>query len=164
MKYIISMFFLLSVTVLNAQTVDEAIEWNDDIVLTQSVMLSYEDDLIDAIVEDKSADTIAYAYFEYLSFINLAIEVYEDEPPFDSKDIFRKAILTLLYDFKEVAATQYAELIYIYMTPADELTDYDYERWDLLIEQVDDIEGKSNDAFLDAQQQFADQYGFTLGE
>lgn len=39
MKNLIFMFVMLYATALTAQTVDEAIEWNDDIVLTQSVLL-----------------------------------------------------------------------------------------------------------------------------
>ena len=164
MKYLISLLLLLSITTIRAQTVDEAIEWNDDIVLTQSVLLAYEDDLINAIAEDKTTDSIAIAYFEYLSFINLAIEVYEDEDPFDSKDTFRKALLKLLYDFKGVASTEYAELIYIYLKPEDDLSESDFDRWDIIIERVDEVEGLSNDAFLEAQESFSEQYGFSLGE
>lgn len=164
MKYLISLFLLLSVTAMKAQTVDEAIEWNDNIVLSQSVMLAYEDDLIDAIAKDKPTDSIAIAYFNYLTFINVAIEHYESEEPFDSKDTFRKAVIVLLNEFKEVAVNQYAELIYIYLKPDDDLEDSDFDRWDVLISDIDDIEGDSNDAFLDAQKSFSTQYDFSLGE
>lgn len=164
MKNLIFMFVMLYATALTAQTVDEAIEWNDDIVLTQSVLLSYEDDLISAIAEDKSTDSIAVAYFNYLTFINVAIDYYADEDPFDTKDTFRKAIIKLLSEFKEIAANEYAELIYIYLKPADDLSDSDFERWDILIAEIDKVEGESNDDFLEAQKQFAAQYGFSLGD
>ncbi|MBN2729053.1 MAG: hypothetical protein JXR53_07495 [Bacteroidales bacterium] len=67
-------------------------------------------------------------------------------------------------EFKEIAANEYAELIYIYLKPADDLSDSDYDRWDVLIAEIDKVEGESNDNFLEAQKQFAAQYGFSLGD
>jgi len=164
MKYLITLFLFAAVVSTNAQTVDDAIDWNDDIVLTQSLMLSFEDILIESIANDEPADSIATAYIDYVTFIDVAIEVYEAEEAFDSQDIFRKALLELLYVFKAVAENEYVELIDIYLTPVEELTDVDFERWDDLIAIIDEKEIAANDAFLDAQEKFADQYGFSLGD
>ena len=164
MKYVILMFVMFFTVSLTAQTIDEAIEWNDDIVMAQTLLLAYEDDLIEAIADDKSVDSIAFAYVNYCSYINAGIEHYKNEPAFDSKDIFRKAVIVLFEEFKEVAVNQYMEVLYIYFKPAEELSDSDYDRWDKVIGEVDDLEGKSNEAFLEAQEKFSTQYGFSLGE
>jgi len=162
MKYLITMFLLLSVAALDAQTVDDAIDWNDELVSVQSVLLSYEDALISVIGADMPNGFVDLAYDSYLNYINYAIKYYESVSSFDSQDIFRKAVLQLLYDFKKIATTDYAELIVLYKKPAGSLTDTDFERWENLITHLDDAENASNSKFLEAQEKFADQYGFTL--
>lgn len=164
MKYLLTMFFCFSIFSVQAQTVDEAIKWNDDIVASQIMMLSLEDELISAISDNGAIDTIAITYVEYLTFLNEAINYYEGLPKFDRKDIFRIAYLDLLYAFRDVATIEYAEILKIWFKPADDLTEEDFSRWDELIEIIDSKEIKSNKAFLEKQIEFAKQYKFSLNE
>lgn len=164
MKYFLIIVFFFSLSAAQGQTRDEAIKWNDEIVASQKKMLSLEDDLVNAISDDGAIDSIAIAYIDYLSFFNETIEYYEGVNKFDRKDIFRKAYLDLLYAFRDVATNEYAEILKIWFKPADDLTEEDFSKWEELVDIIDDKEVKSNDVFLEKQNDFAKQYKFSLND
>ncbi|PLW93188.1 MAG: hypothetical protein C0592_06965 [Marinilabiliales bacterium] len=164
MKYFFSLLMFAFVFTGYAQTVDDAIDWNDQIVTTQTVMLTFEDALVEVLAEGMPGGIVDIVYESYINYIDYSIKYYKAEDPFDSQDIFRKAILDLLADFKKIAETEYAELVELNNKPIEDLTDDDFERWDYLANRLDELEIESNADFLEAQQAFADQYGFSLGD
>ncbi len=163
MKNILFSLFIFSALIIHAQKKDDAIKWNNQIIDYQVLVFKYDDALLTAITDNKDVDSVSYAYFDYLTFLNLAIKVYEYEEPFDRKDIFRKAILDFLYDFKEVLVEQYAEIVYMYFN-FDTSSETEVYRWDTLAEEIDSLQLKANNKFLEAQKKFAKQYDFILRE
>ena len=125
-------------------------------------MLELEDDLIYAITEDGALDAIEDAYDEYVEYLEETLAKYEGMDAFDENDTFRKAMIDLLTTFLDVATGEYRDLIDIWSKDAEDLTEQDFEDWDSLIEDIDEKEIEANDAFLDAQKDFAAEYNFTL--
>ena len=162
MKYLFTILMMVFVFASMAQTQDEAIAWNDKLVDSQKKMLALEDEMIVAITEDGDIETIAVAYINYLTYINETIAYYESVDPFDRKDIFRKELLKLFGVFRDVAVNEYAEILKLWFTPADDLSEEDFNRWDELINIVDEKEIASNDKFLEVQIEFAKKYKFVL--
>lgn len=157
----VAVVFLMTMTSCGPTT-EDAIAKNDEIVADQKAMLELEDDLISAITEDGDIDVIEDAYDEYVDFLEKTLKEYEDMEAFDDNDTFRKAMIALLTEFTDVAKNEYRDLIDIWSKDAEDLTEQDFDDWDNLIEDIDDKEGDANDAFLDAQKDFAAEYNFEL--
>lgn len=153
--------FLLTMTSCGPTT-DDAIALNDKIVADQKDMLELEDGLISAITDDGDLDVIDEAFDDYVSFLDETLKKYEEMDAFDENDTFRKAMIDLLTTFKDVAENEYKDLVDIWSTDAENLTQQDFDDWDQLIEDIDDKEVEANDEFLKAQKDFAAEYEFTL--
>lgn len=143
-------------------TTDDAIKHNDSIVADQKEMLDLESDFVNAIVDGKDESAIKKAYSKYTDFLEEMEKKYSEMDSFDDKDTFRKAMIDLIKEFKDVAENEYDEMVKIYTKDADALTDADFEKWEDLTDAVDNKESKANDKFLDAQKEFAKEYNFEL--
>lgn len=143
-------------------TTDDAIKHNDSIVADQKEMLELESNFVDAIVNGDDEGDIKSSFKEYKDFLSETKKKYDEMEAFDDKDTFRKAMIDLLDVFSKVADKEYEEMVEIYTKDAEELTEEDFERWEELTTIVDEKEAKANDAFLDAQKEFAKEYNFEL--
>lgn len=143
-------------------TTDDAVKLNDSIVAAQKEMLELESNFVNAIVDGDDEDGIKSAFKKYKDFLEKTTKEYDEMEAFDDKDTFRKAMIDLLAVFSKVADNEYEEMVEIYTKPADDLTDEDFERWEELTNIVDEKEGEANEAFLDAQKEFAKEYNFEL--
>ncbi|KAF5057228.1 hypothetical protein DSECCO2_359010 [anaerobic digester metagenome] len=143
-------------------TTEDAIKHNDDIVADQKEMLDLESDFVDAIVNGQDEADIKKTFKKYTDFLGEMEKKYDEMDEFDEKDTFRKAMISLVKEFKKVAENEYDEMVKIYTKDPDALTDADYEKWEELTTVVDEKESKANDEFLDAQKEFAKEYNFDL--
>jgi len=143
-------------------TTEDAIKHNDDIVADRKEMLDLESDFVDAIVNGQDEADIKKTFKKYTDFLGEMEKKYDEMDEFDEKDTFRKAMISLVKEFKKVAENEYDEMVKIYTKDPDALTDADYEKWEELTTVVDEKESKANDEFLDAQKEFAKEYNFDL--
>lgn len=152
--------FLMTMTSCGPTT-EDAIAHNDKIVEDQKKMLSLEQDLIYAI-EDGDLDAIDRAYDDYVSFLEETLSKYEEMDAFDENDTFRKAMIDLLTTFLDVAKNEYKDLIAIWSKDVEDLTEKDFERMDKITRDIDKKEIDANNAFLDAEKDFAAEYNLIL--
>lgn len=143
-------------------TQEDAVKYNDEVVADQKKLLAMEEELINAITGDESVSKVEGAYEDYVDFIATTLKKYEEMDSFDKNDTFRKAMIELLKAFQTVAKDEYKTVVDIYGKTEEELTEEDLDTWDSVIDDIESKEGDANDAFLEKQKVFADEYGFSL--
>jgi hypothetical protein len=164
MKKIFLLFsFVFAATLISCgPTTDDAIKHNDKIVADQKKMLELESNFVNSIIDNAKISIIENNYGKYIDFLKETEQKYADMKSFDDKDTFRKAMIDLVGTFKKVAENEYKEMLDIFKKDIDELSEKDFNRWEELTNIIDEKEGKANNAFLDAQKEFAKEYKFEL--
>jgi len=146
----------------HAQTTDQAIAHNDKIVADQIAIIAAEDAFVSTIVDGKEQKVIDKAFKNYLKILKKFSGQYKKMKAFDSNDTFRKAMIDLIDVFRSAADHEYREMVTIYAMDPLSLTAEVFERWEALTQTVNDKENAANEKFLNAQEEFALQYNFTL--
>ncbi len=145
-------------------TSDDAVNLNNRIVKTQQRIHELEDTFAMTLIGVTNIKEIETSHKAYIDSLQKFKKEYEDMSAFDKKDIFRTALLDYINVYTDVAQKEYKDLIKIVAIPVGDRKDSDYTRWEEITKQIDEKEAKANDAFLDAQKAFADDYGFKLVE
>lgn len=143
-------------------TQDDAVKFNDQVVADQKELLAMEEELIGTITDDADVSDVEKAYEKYVKFIDNTLKKYEEMDEFDKNDTFRKAMLELLKAFQAIAKDEYKTVVKIYGKSEEDLTEDDLDTWDSVIDDIESKEGEANDAFLEKQKVFADEFGFSL--
>lgn len=141
---------------------NDAIKYNDTIVVAQKKVIEKEAVLIDVI--NTTSDSLDLVYEDFKKEIDLSIETIKKMEAFDKKTDYKDLALSFFSDYKEVAENEYKEMISYAKVPDSLYTEEMDNKVLELSKNIDDKINKSIDAFIKFQDNFAAKYKFELTE
>ena len=158
--FVVMALFLVSC----GPTVDQAIEHNDAIVADQKEVLNFREEVADLVFDMAEPSEINKKFDEYSSYLATMVDKYEKMPAFDKTDVFRTAMIDFLKSYKGVCDNQFKTFVKLYQTPPSEEAPELEEQIDALAGEIDELENKSLQIFIQQQEVFSNEYGFKLVE
>ncbi len=148
---------------LNAQKIEDPIEYNDVIIDQQFLIYdkleALENAMTETTLDEKECDA---AFKDAIKSTKNAIKIVEKLGPLDSNDDFQQTGIELFKTILSALKKEYKDLYKLYKIPLDDFTDEDDEKmWDLW-DIVDNKIIEKEDAFIKAQEEFATKNGFIL--
>ena len=141
---------------------NDAIKYNDTIVIAQKKVIEKEAVLIDAINE--TSDNIDLVYEDFKKEIDSSIVTIKKMEAFDKKTDYKDMALSFFSDYKEVAENEYKEMISYAKVPDSLYTEEIDNKVLELSKNIDDKINKSIETFIKFQDNFAAKYKFELTE
>ncbi len=160
----LSFFLVLALSFLLTKcgpTTDDAINYNDRLI---DIELNVIDkiDAVDNAFATYDPKLIEPAMNEAISEIEKAVKQVEEIGDFDGDSEFKDALSDLLNLFKSQLNNEYKEQLEIYKLPDDKYTETEENRYNELLNKMDEECTEAFRKFTDAQQKFADKWGFVL--
>ncbi|MBN2893902.1 MAG: hypothetical protein JXL97_18680 [Bacteroidales bacterium] len=155
--------FVLAFAACNGTGYSDPVKYNDDVVTQQSNVYDKLDSL-ETILNDDVIDEEACegAFKDAIAITDAAIKKLEEMGAYKDDATFQKAGIDLFTQVKSLLENDYRDLYELYKKPIEDWEDADfdsmYDIWDAIDYGIIDKE----DAFLDAQQNFADTYNIVL--
>lgn len=137
--------------------------YNDDLVNAQTKVYSKIDSLeafLNADVIDESA--VDGALEDAILVDSLSIKKVEKMGAYLGDDKFQKATIDLFTEVKSLLENNYKELYELYKKPIEDWEDADFDKMYDIWDAIDDGISTKEDAFTDAQNNFADANDLTL--
>ena len=115
---------------------------------------------------EKAVNELEESYTSLNAFVEESIEKHIKMEAFDTEDIFRLAFVEYLKSYKELIASEYADLMEIqkYYLEELEVTEEMIVKWDACVEEAEQKGRKTESDFEECQKDFAKQYKFILIE
>jgi hypothetical protein len=141
----------------------EAVNYNDFMIQKQDSVVSLIDSLDKLIIR---RDTLNMQGFQetLISEINLKIAAIQKLEPFEENDAFKNAAISLFTSYKDVVHTKYSQVIAISMLSQLSLEKDTLDKFNRLINEINDEFSKNLEIFLIHQKEFARKNNFSLVE
>lgn len=146
----------------DAPTTDSAIKYNDDMLAIQTEIDNEMADFIDN-YEFYSRSEAEELIEKMSNNIDDAIETVKSKKDFDGKDDFKKAMIKLLEDYKDLLHKEFY-LLFVEFDSETLVTDEDYEMYEIIYYDFLEKYDNAHYEFTEFQQSFADKWNFTVGE
>jgi hypothetical protein len=143
-------------------TTDSAIKYNDEMLAIQTEIDNQMADFIDN-YEFYSRSEAEELIEEMSNNIDDAIETVKSKNDFDGKDDFKKAMIKLLEDYKDLLHKEFY-LLFVEFDTESLVTDEDYEMYEIIYYDFLEKYDNAHYEFTEFQQGFADKWNFTVGE
>ncbi|HPD64645.1 MAG TPA: hypothetical protein P5050_04560 [Bacteroidia bacterium] len=155
---------LLSVVMLSFKsysqpTFSTAIEYNDYIIDLQNKIVAGIQDFVTEVSEGDKTSAMN-SLNNMIAIIDNCLKELNTMGPWESNTAFRDAAVELFKFYKSVGQNEYVEFVDIKFKP--ELTDDDYAKLQAIVDRISEKEKIYDEKFATAQQNFADEFGFTI--
>jgi len=138
---------------------DDAIKYNNDLVEQRTKVIEKENALTEAISKNMP-EKLDILYSEMNKQIDESIEAVNKMYGFDGKTDMKDAVMKLLTTYKEVAGSEYKEMLKYTKIPDSLYTQEEDDKVMELSKKIDDKLNKVDDDFIQAQKLFAEKYQF----
>ncbi len=135
------------------------IEYNNQIVNDQKLILQYESKLYNAIYDNANIDTLKSILKEYQLIIDSINSKYQN--PFKIEDTMRKVALSLFDAYKSIAYNEYPYLISL-IDSANKGAIIDSDEIMKILVTIDSTEQTANMSYIDLQQYIVNKYKIDL--
>jgi len=137
----------------------QVIEYNNQIVNDQKLILQYESKLYNAIYDNANIDTLKSILKEYQLIIDSINSKYQN--PFKIEDTMRKVALSLFDAYKSIAYNEYPYLISL-IDSANKGAIIDSDEIMKILVTIDSTEQTANMSYIDLQQYIVNKYKIDL--
>lgn len=135
------------------------IEYNNQIVNDQKLILQYESKLYNAIYDNANIDTLKSILKEYQLIIDSINSKYQN--PFKIEDTMRRVALSLFDAYKSIAYNEYPYLISL-IDSANKGAIIDSDEIMKILVTIDSTEQTANMSYIDLQQYIVNKYKIDL--
>ncbi len=158
----LSLFLVLSFILTKcAPTTDDAVNYNNKLTNIELNVIDKINALDNAFATYDPA-LIEPAMNEAISEIEKAVKKVEEIGDFDGNSEFKDALLNLLNILKKHLNNEYKEQLEIYKLPNDKYTETEENRYNELLDKIEEEYTEAFRKFADAQQKFAEKRGLVL--
>ena len=141
--------------------VDDAIAYND-ILIAEEIKVIDRIIILDSVFASYKPVIIETELNAAKKQIEKSMKIIKKVKSFYGDDSLKKALIIFLKSFDNQLNNQYTQMLNIYKLPDAEYTVTEEKRVDLLYDQIDAEYEKEFKIFTDAQDAFAEKFGFTL--
>ena len=158
--YLIPVLFAILLTSCGPTT-EQARQYNDKLI-AQEVKVIKALDAVDNAFSTYKPEIIEPAIEKAKKQIDKSVKIINEIGDFDGDSEFKNETLNLFNLFKKHLNNEYAEQLELYKLSDEEYTEKEEARWNELSEKMNDEYTKVFNKFSEAQESFAEKWGFPL--
>lgn len=148
--------------ILNAETSETALKYNDDLIAIQTEVDNSIVELLD-VIDTYDPQAMEDSRLETLEKIDKAIEEVKDMRDFDGNDDFKNAMMDLLKMYKDIVTNELTDIIDL-VGYSEEMTDEDWETYSGLYDKALEKYDAAFAEFDSYQEKFADKWDFKINK